>query len=173
MAEVGSLLEVLQANPAHLSGTDVRLAIPISRRLLNEVLAARPAEVPIDQLLLNPEANNTVRLHLAVRAPVIGAVKRQLTLRPAGPVSFPQQPWLHVDIVDGFKLFDKPVINLLQRQIDEKLPKSLQITPDYLRLHIPALLKSLGYQAFVPLIKRLKLEARDNQLVVLVHVVVD
>ncbi len=170
MADLPAPLQALLSDPGkHLSGTDLQITLPLSRVLLNEILAARPANTPVQEILLDPEEDNLVRLHLAVKAPVIGAVKRRLTLRPGGPVSFPDYPWLHIDILAGFRLFDKPVINLMQSQIAEKLPRSLRLTSDHLRLHVPALLKAMDLQELVPLIKRLQLQSRANQLVLTLH----
>lgn len=152
-----------------LAGTDLRITLPVSRTLLNEILAARPAGTPVRQLLLDPDEGNLAQLHLEVKAPVVGTVRRKLTLRPGGPVSFPHQPWLRVDITDGFRLFDKPVIHLIRGQLADKLPQGVELTANYLRLHVPALLTAAGYQAVVPLIKRLQLEAKANRLVLTLH----
>lgn len=163
------LSALLQDPRQHLSGTDLRVVLPLSRTLLNEVLDARPADTPVQELMLDPEEGNLAHLHLQIKAKVIGTVRRKLTLRPGGPVSFPDQPWLHVDITDGFRLLDKPIIKLMQRQIAERLPKSIELTADHLRLHVPAVLKAAGYQSLVPLVKRLQLESKDNQLVLTLH----
>lgn len=119
--------------------------------------------------MLDPDEGNLAHLHLEVKAPVIGSVRRRLTLRPAGAVSFPDQPWLQIDITDGFRLLDKPIISLMQGQITEKLPRGIELTSGYLRLHVPALLTAAGYQALVPLIKRLQLTSKANQLVLTLH----
>lgn len=163
------LSALLRGPQQHLSGTDLRVVLPVSRNLINELLNARPAGTPVQELMLDPEEGNLAHLHLQVRAPVVGTVRRKLTLRPGGPVSFPDHPWLHVDITDGFRLLDKPIIKLMRGQIAERLPKSIELTADHLRLHIPALLTAAGYQSLVPLIKRFQLAAKDNQLVLTLH----
>lgn len=165
-----SLPDALLATPnTHLAGTDVRITLPVSRTLLNEVLAARPAGTPVKELMLDPDDGNLAHLHLEIKAPVIGTIRRRLTLRPGGPVSFPDQPWLQIDITDGFRMLDKPVIRLLQSQVADKLPKGVEVTSSHLRLHVPALMTAAGYQALVPLIKRLQLESKANQLVLTLH----
>lgn len=170
MPDSPSPLNTLLAAPQeHLAGTDLRIVLPLSRTILNEVLAARPANTPVKELMLDPDDGNLVHLHLEVKAPVIGSVRRRLTLRPGGPVSFPDQPWLHIDISEGFRMLDKPIIKLMQGQIAERLPKSLELTSNHLRLHIPALLTAMGYQPLVPLVKRLQLESRANKLVLTLH----
>lgn len=171
MADFPALLQAILANPEHLAGTDVRLTTTVSSALLNEVLDTRPPNTPVKGLFLDPEEGNLVHLHLAVKAPVVGDVKRRLTLRPGGPVSFPDQPWLHIDIIDGFRLLDKPIIKLMQGQIDGRLPKSLQITSKHLRLHVPALLRIMELEALTPLIKHLQIRSKANQLELTLHIV--
>lgn len=163
-------LEALLADPeAHLSGTDVKLEMPLGRPLLNEILGARPADTPVEELLVDPEAGNLINVHLEVQAPVIGSVRRRITLRPRGIVAFPDQPWLHLDITDGFRFMDKPIIKLMQGQIAEKLPRGIELTADHLRLHLPALITAAGYQKLVPMIKHLQLSSQPNQLLVRLH----
>lgn len=163
------LQAILNDPQAHLGGTDIRIELPLGRPLLNEVLAARPANTPVEELLIDPEADNTVNLHLAVKAPVIGRVKRRITLRPGGAVVFPQQAWLHFDITDGFRFMDKPIIKMMQGQIAEKLPKGIELSADYLRFHVPALITAAGYQKLVPMIKELQLRSEANRLVIDLH----
>lgn len=167
-------IQALLSDPqVHLAGTDLLLSLPLSRALLNEILAARPADVPVKELLLDPEAGNLFNLHLEVRAPVLGSVRRRITFKPGPAVSFPDQPWLHFDITDGFKMFDKPIIKLMQSQIAERLPRGIELTSDHLRLHVPALLTSAGYQQLVPLIKSLRLRSEANRLVIEARIVAD
>ena len=163
-------LQAVLKNPdQHLAGTDLEVSLPVGRSFLNELLAARPSDTPVEELLLDPEAGNLVNLHLGVKAPVIGSVKRRITFQPAGEVSFPAQPWLHLDITDGFRLLDKPIIRLMQGQISERLPKGIELTSNHLRLHVPALLTAAGYQSLVPLIKKLQLSSEANVLIIQLH----
>lgn len=165
------LATILASPDAHIGGTNATLDLNLSRPLLNEILAARPADTPVEELLLDPEAGNLINLHLQVQAPVIGSVRRQITLRPGPAVSFPDQPWLQFKITAGFKLLDKPIIKLMQSQIAEKLPTGIELTSDHLRLHIPALLTSAGYQKVVPLIKELRLTSQANRLVLRLRII--
>lgn len=174
MATLPPPIQALLSDPQrHLAGTDAKITLPLSRTLLNEILAARPEDVPVEELLLDPDEGNLVHLHLEVRAPVIGSVKRRITFRPGQAVSFPDQPWLQLDITDGFGMFDKPILKLMQGQIAQRLPKSMELTSDHLRLHVPALLKAAGYQSLVPLIRHLELKSIANRLVIFLRVVAD
>jgi len=170
MPAIPAPLQALLKEPSHhLAGTDAVLYLPIGRSLINEMLDARPADTPVQELLMDPEAGNLINLHLGVKAPVIGSVRRKITFRPMGAAAFPNQPWLQLDITDGFRMFDKPIIKLMQGQIAERLPKGIELTSDHLRLHIPALLTAAGYQSLVPLIKKLQLSSEANMLIVQLH----
>ncbi len=170
MPDLPPPLQALLADPkAHLAGTDIKLVLPLARTLLNEILAARPADTPVEELLLDPDADDFLHVHLEVQAPVIGRVRRRITLRPQGAVAFPDQPWLHLDITDGFRFIDKPILKLMQGQLADKLPRGIELTADHLRLHVPALLTAAGYQKLVPLLRHLQLSSRPNQLVVHLH----
>lgn len=165
-ATTTSPVAVLLADPGrHLAGTDLRVHLPIGRALLNEILAARPADTPVEELYADPDEDNRLHLHLTATAPVVGRVRRRITFVPGPAVSFPDQPWLHLSIADGFKFFDKPLIGLMQGQIEQRLPEGVEFTAQHLRLHLPALLRRAGYQALVPLIHRLQLRSEPNQLI--------
>lgn len=165
MPELPAPLQALLTDPRrHLAGTDLRVDLALGRNLLNEVLAARPAGTPVEELYVDPEGDNLFNLHLAVRAPVVGNVRRKITFQPGPAVSFPDQPWLTLRITDGFRLLDKPVIKLMRGQLAERLPAGVELTSDYLRLHVPALLTAGGYQSLVPLIRQLALVSIDDVL---------
>lgn len=169
-APFSDLRAALLAQPAtHLAGTDLQITLPLTRALLNEVLEARPANTPVKKLYVDPEAGNRFHVHLSALAPVIGTVSRRLTFAPGPPVSFPNQPWLHLDIVEGFKFLDKPLITLMRSQIEARLPKGIELTSGHLRIHVPALLTQAGFRNLVPLVRNLRLTSEANRLVVRVH----
>ncbi|CAH0999501.1 hypothetical protein LEM8419_00801 [Neolewinella maritima] len=151
------------------AGTDVRIALPLTRNLLNEVLAARPSGTPITELYIDPEAGNQFRVHLAANAPVVGRVTRRITLVPGPAVTFPAQPWLQFAITDGLKFFDKPLINLVQGQVERRLPKGVDVSSSRIRIHVPALMTHLGYQAFVPLLHKIQITSEANRLQLHLH----
>lgn len=166
MSRTASALETLLAKPAsYLSGTDLKIELPLGRSLVNQILEARPEDVPLEELSIDPLPHNEFVLHLGLHAPVIGRVKRAITFSSTASVSFPDQPWLHLDIIDGFKLFDKPILKLLHGQLSERLPKGVELTTEYLRVHLPALLTAADQQALVPLLHKLALRSEDKQLI--------
>ncbi len=160
---------VLTAPQDHLAGTDLRITIPVGRNLLNEVLAARPPDTPVKELYMDQDPGNLLHVHLTAAAPVVGRIKRVLTLRPGPPVSFPDQPWLNFEIVSGFKFIDKPVIRVMQNTIAEKLPKGVEFSSSRLRVHVPAMLTQAGYQQLAPLLHQLEVRGGDNQLIINLH----
>ncbi|MBC6996750.1 hypothetical protein QWY85_04315 [Neolewinella lacunae] len=169
-ASPAPLQALLEKPTVHLAGTDATLRLHLSRNLLNEILAARPPDTPVQELLLDPD-DGQAHLHLEVQVPVLGTVHRRITLRPGPAVCFPDQPWLEFVITDGFKLFDKPILKLMQGQIDERLPRGIELSAEHLRLHIPALLTAAGYQPLVPLLHRLEIQSVSNQLILTLHLV--
>lgn len=146
------------------------IKLPLGRLLINEVLAARPPDTPVKELFMDPDPGNLIHIHLAAAAPVVGTIKRRITFKPGPAVTFPNQPWLHLDITDGFKFMDKPVIRLMQSTIEKKLPAGVEFTSSHLRIHVPAMLKNAGYQQLVPLIKHLELRGGDDQIILLINI---
>lgn len=170
MAAFDSVISTLLAEPATaLAGTDISFSLPLTRVLLNEALAARPAHIPIQELLIDPNDRNRFRVHLRANAPVVGTVSRQILFAPGMPVSFPDQPWLDFCIEDGLGFLDRSLISVLQGVIEKKLPRGVELSSKRLRIHIPALLTDLGYQQLVPLIHQLEIKSEANRLIVNLH----
>ncbi|THH40361.1 hypothetical protein [Neolewinella litorea] len=167
------ITSLLREPSAALAGTDVRLTLPLTRSLLNEILAARPPDTPVKQLLIDPESGNRFRVHLTAHAPLVGSVTRRITFATCGPVAFPDQPWLRFDIVDGLGFLDRSLISLLQGQIESRLPRGVELTSHYLRLHVPALLNHLGYQQLAPLLHNLEVHSEANRLILHLHLKTD
>ena len=164
------LVSAVIDNPsAALGGTDLRITLPLTRALLNEVLAARPAETPVRELLVDPNSRNRFRVFLKAQAPVVGTISRQILLAPGMPVTFPDQPWLRFNIEEGLGFLDRSLISVLQGQIESRLPRGVELTSKYLRIHVPALLTHLGYQQLVPLIQLLAVRSDANLMTIELH----
>ena len=153
---------VLENPSAALGGTDLRITLPLTRALLNEVLAARPPDTPVRELLSDPNSRNRFRVFLKAQAPVVGTISRQILFAPGMPVTFPDQPWLRFNIEEGLGFLDRSLISVLQGQIERRLPRGIELTSKYLRIHVPALLNHLGYQQLVPLIQLLEVRSEAN-----------
>lgn len=164
-ASESALATLLAAPATALAGTDIQLTLPLSRVLLNEILAARPAHVPIEELLIDPNDRNRFRVHVRANAPVVGSVSRQILFAPGMPVSFPDQPWLDFRIEEGLGFLDRGLISVLQGTIEKKLPRGVELSSQRLRIHVPALLTHLGYQQLAPLIRQLEVRSEANRLI--------
>ncbi len=165
-----NLVRAALDNPsAAMAGTDLRITLPLTRALLNEILAARPANTPVRELLIDPNSRNRFRLYLKAQAPVVGVISRQILIAPGMPVTFPDQPWLRFNIEEGLGFLDRSLISVLQGQIESKLPQGIELTSKYLRIHVPALLNHLGYQQLVPLIHYLEVRSDANLLTLDLH----
>lgn len=151
-----------------LRGTDLAISLPVSARLINELLAARPAG-PVQHLHLQLLSENRAILQLGIDAPVIGLTQRELALRIRGDITPGSADWLHLDIEDGLRLFDKPIINLAQGLIEERLPKGVDLNSKRLSIHFSQLMHSLGYGYLLPILAAARLESKSNALVINLH----
>ena len=168
-ASDSALATLLSAPATALSGTDISITLPLTRVLLNEILAARPANIPVRELLIDPNDRNRFRVHLRADAPVVGSVSRQILFAPGMPVSFPDQPYLDFRIEDGLGFLDRGLISMLQGTIEKKLPRGVELSSQRLRIHVPALLTHLGYQQLAPLIQQLEVRSEANLLILNLH----
>lgn len=164
------LLQRLQTGDlSGLEGTDLALEVPISVRLIQEVLDSRSADGPLEELSLELLNKNRAILSFAADAPVIGVVRRELSLELRGEYDQTTGGHIVFDIVDGLKLFDKPIINLLQGQVESKLPAGISLNAKQIAIQPAQLLNALGYGYLETVLTSGKLETRQNQLVVFLH----
>ena len=169
LTESSTLTALTEQPAAALAGTDLQVHLPLTRVLLNEILAARPANTPVRELLIDPNDRNRFRVHLTAQAPIVGLVSRQILFAPGMPVSFPDQPWLEFRIEEGLGFLDRSLISVLQGQIERRLPRGVELTSKYLRIHVPALLNHLGYQQLAPLIQSLEVKSEASRLLLNLH----
>ncbi|MEL6274600.1 MAG: hypothetical protein AAFU03_05835, partial [Bacteroidota bacterium] len=80
-----------------------------------------------------------------------------------------KQNWLHFDIVDGLRFFDKPLINLGKGIIAEKLPGGVELSSERLSIHFSQLVNSLGYGYLVPIIAAARLGSERDTLIFNLH----
>jgi hypothetical protein len=167
------LLQRLQAGDlSGLSGTDLLVRLPISQKLLNTALAARPAS-PVQDIRLELLADNRALLHLEVEAPIVGRTRRELHLRINGDLRPGERDTLDFDIIDGLKLFDKPIIQFARGVIEQQLPAGIELNSKRLRIHFSRLVTALGYGYVLPLINAARLESYPEQLQLLLHLKAD
>ncbi len=169
LTDSSTLTALIDQPAASLAGTDLQIYLPLTRVLLNEILAARPTNTPVRELLIDPNARNRFRVHLTAQAPIVGTVSRQILFAPGMPVSFPDQPWLEFRIEEGLRFLDRSLINVLQGQLEKRLPRGIELSSKNLRIHVPALMTHLGYQRLVPLIRSLEVKSEASRLILNLH----
>lgn len=152
-----------------LQGTDLSIEVPVSVTLIQEVLDNRPAAGPLKELSIQLLNQNRAIISLAADAPVLGQIRRELSLQLSGEYKRASGGLIAFDIVDGLKMFDKPVINLLQGQVESRLPDGIEFNAKRVSIELPKLLNALGYGYLLGLLAGGKLETRNNQLVLFLH----
>lgn len=152
-----------------LAGTNLALELPISGQLFQQLMDARPAGGPIQRLNFRFLDGNRAIIDLAADAPVVGTINRELALVLHGEYDRQQGGLIYFDIVDGLKLFDKPVINLLQGAVEKKLPAGIELNSKRISIDFPRLLTDLGHGYLLGLIAGAKMETRADRLVLFLH----
>ena len=165
------LLTRLKENQlADLAGTNLAISLPVSEGLLQEVLDARPPDTPVKELKVQLLADNSAVLQLAVDAPVVGITRRTLRLTLRGTVESGRQDWLHFDITDGLRFLDKPLLGIVGKLLADKLPGGVKLDSDTLSIHLGEMLNKAGLGYIYPAVSAARLESRQGQLVINLHV---
>jgi len=166
---VKQILQRLKAGDfSGLSGTDIAISLPISGSFVQTILTEQVKD-PLKGLSLRLMAEDRCILNLAVDAPVVGLTQRELALEIHGDIIPGQQDWLHFDIVDGLKFFDKPLINLGKGMIAEKLPGGVELSSKRLSIHFSQLFGSLGFGYLLPAIAAARLNSERETLILHLH----
>lgn len=167
---VEQLLQRLKnGDTSGLAGTNAALELPVSGAFFQQLMDARPAGGPIRRLNFQFLEGNRALVDLAAEAPVIGTLSRQLALSLHGEYDRQSGGLIYFEIIDGLKLFDKPVINLLQGMVERKLPAGIDLSSKQIVIDFPRLLTGLGHAYLLGLIAGAKLETRADQLVLFLH----
>lgn len=153
---------------AALAGTDLLIRLPVRQELVNAILARQTPDL-VREMRLTFLGDNRAILHLEIDAPVVGLTRRELSLRIEGDLRPGVQDVLDFVILDGLKLFDKPIIQLARGMIDEQLPAGIDLSSKRLRLHFSQVLTGMGYDYLLPLIRSARLETHPEQLQLLLH----
>lgn len=164
------LLNRLQQNKlADLAGTNLAISLPLSEELVQELLDARPEDTPVKELRVKLLGNDEAALQIAVDAPIVGLTKRTLRLKLSGTVTPGSQDWLHFDITDGLRFLDKSLLGIVGKFLADKLPGGVKLDSNTLAIHLGEMLNkgNLGY--LYPAVSAARLESRQKQLVINLH----
>ena len=154
---------------ADVQGTNLAIELPISVRLLQEVLDARPPGGPLKELSIRLLSKNRAILSIGAEAPFVGLVRRELSLHLSGAYDRNEGGLIILDIVDGLKLIDKPIISLLQSQVDSKLPAGVDLNAERIVIDPVKLIHGLGHGYLLQLLAGGKIETRSDQLIIFAH----
>lgn len=163
------LQRVKEGDLSGLDDTNLALELPVSESLFQEIMDARPPGGPLKKLGFQFLDNNRALVQLSARVPVLGVVSRTLALQVGGEYERGRAGLLRFEIVDGLKMLDKPIINLLQSQVEKRLPAGIDLNARIVTIDLPKLLNALGQKHLLGLIAGAKLGSRTNQLVIFLH----
>ena len=155
-------LEQLRASRfADLKGARVSLSIPVSQRLLNElVTAAIPASAPVRELTVTPRGSNVLDVRARVsKLDFLPPIKVALEIE--------QQPRLP-DTPLGLRLRSFPGLTAIAGSLlsPTALPRGVRLDGDRLFVDVRQLLEGAGYGDLVPLIDRLHVATDEGRLIV-------
>ena len=155
-------LEQLRASHfADLKGARVSLSIPVSQRLLNElVTAVIPASAPVRELTVTPRASNVLDVRARVsKLDFLPPIKVTLEIE--------QQPRLP-DTPLGLRLRSFPGLTAMAGSLlsPTALPRGVRLDGDHLFVDVGQLLEGAGYGDLVPLIERLHVATDEGRLIV-------
>jgi hypothetical protein len=157
------IVEQLRASRfADLAGSRVSASIPVSERLLNEILAAAmPPSVPVSVLSIRPQKGN----RLAVRA----RLSRVDFLPPINlTVEIERQPELP-DSPLVLRLISFPGLMALAGAalpIASMLPPGVRMEKDRLHVDVRALLERQGYGDLLAFVASLRITTDEGKLIV-------
>jgi hypothetical protein len=154
-----AILEQLRASRfAGIQGTRAALSIPISERLLNELVPAMmPASAPVRDLQIRPQADN----RLAVRARA-----SRLEFLPPVTISLQieQQPRLP-DTPLVIRILSLPGLLSIASSLlsPSSLPPGIRLDRDRVLVDVRQLLELKGFGEVVPLIERLHVASEEGR----------
>jgi hypothetical protein len=155
-----AILEQLRASRfAGLEGTRASLSIPISERLLHEVVTTMmPASAPVRDLHIRPQAAN----RLAVRARA-----SRLEFLPPVTISLAieQQPQLP-DTPLVIRILSLPGLLSIASSLlsPSSLPQGIRLDRDRVLVDVRQLMEMKGLAELVPLIERLHVASEEGRL---------
>jgi hypothetical protein len=146
-------------------GAQAAITLPVSERLLNELVAQTlPRSAPITELHVTPEAGDRFIVRLRVgssplvpRVKIVLAVERQPDL-PAFPVLV-----LRLETT-GLMMFAGPVLRLLNA-----LPAGITVNGDRIHIDLRALAEQRGAVVYFDYLDQLRLNTVAGAVVVTVH----
>ncbi len=143
-----------------LHGADVSATVPISERLLNEIIQeSLPRSLPIRDLYVTPEAGDRFIVRARIgSSPLIPALK--LTVLIAEQPRLPSSPILVLRL-EGRALLSLagPALRFLDA------PAGVHFERDHIAIDIAALLEQRGFRGYLEYLRQLEVHTTDGLVV--------
>ncbi len=165
------LNKLLSGDLSGLKGSHFQIDLPMKQRLINQLLQ-EGIQTPLEALQIEALPNNQLWLHLAAHLPAVGRQERKLRLQLQAHYQASQQEWLHFDILEGLKFFDKPLLSVANRVLSEKIPQGVELSAQRLSLHLPSLARMAKKEALLTHLQSLRIHSQAGlvQLVLQINV---
>lgn len=163
------LNKLLAGDLSGLSGSNLQIDLPMKQRLVNQLLQERPKS-PLETLEIEALANDQLWLQLAANLPAVGLQERKLRLQLQAHYQAGQNEWLHFDILEGLKFFDKPLISVANRLLIEQIPQGVALSSQRLSLHLPSLARMAKKEALLPHLQSLHIKSQAGQIHFALHI---
>lgn len=162
------LLEILRhLESTHfrdIAGTHVSAAIPVSERLLNElVTATMPRDLPIREVSVRPEAGNRFSVRLTPRVTMLPHVT--LKLEVERQPDFPAAPVLVLRMATMPGLFGLAGAAL---PMDRLLPPGVRLDGERILVDLRAMAARQGLAAYLEYVRELRVTTEPGRL--LLHI---
>lgn len=151
-----------------IAGTNLRLRIPLTEKLMNEV--ARPrveASDSVEHFHIHIQSGNVLVLELRVVALLGIKLKRSIRSHIQPNIDFQNKPVLQLVVENKL---EKKLLNLFQEKIEELLPTGIDLADDTLKLKLDQLMKEQGFGYLIPLVQNIQVESVHGTLYLNVEV---
>ena len=162
MNDLSSILRSLQSSGFRdLAGTRVTATIPVSERLINELVAASlPPHVPVREAQVRPEPGERFAVRLMPKAAFLPAVTIKLTIERQP--DFPAAPELVLRMTSLGGLFG---IAAAAFPIAQMLPPGVRLDGEHIHVDLRALAAQRGAADLIQYIRELRITTEAGRAI--------
>ncbi|MDQ3419781.1 MAG: hypothetical protein M3541_13555 [Acidobacteriota bacterium] len=157
------ILTTLQSNEFRdITGARMVADVPVSARLINEVVAAAiPPNVPVREVVIRPEANDQFSVRIMPRATFLPALTLRLAIERQP--DFPSFPVLVMRMKTMGGLFGFASAAL---PIATMLPPGVRLEGERILVDLAALAAQRGFAGHLQYVRRLAIHSEDGRMIV-------
>jgi len=145
-----------------IAGSRMAADVPVSGRLINELVAASiPPNVPVREVLIRPEANDQFSVRIIPRATLLPALTLRLAIERQP--DFPSFPVLVLRMQTMGGLFGFASAAL---PIATMLPPGVRLEGERILVDLAALVAQRGFAAHLQYIRRVAIHSEADRIVV-------